>query len=496
MSVILALDQGTTSSRAIVFDAAGAILAVAQKEFTQVFPRPGWVEHDPEEIWATQIAVAHEALARARIHARDVAAIGVANQRETTVVWDRASGRALCNAIVWQDRRTAAVCDALKAGGLEARVAAKTGLVLDAYFSATKLGWILDNVPGARARAEAGELAFGTIDSWLIWKLSAGAAHVTDVSNASRTLLLDIHSGSWDDELLAIFGIPERVLPVVCPSSGVVAETATGLFGARIPIAGIAGDQQAALFGQRCVTPGTVKNTYGTGCFMLMHTGEQPVPSRNKLLTTAACQSGSRPEYALEGSVFIAGAVVQWLRDGLGIIKSSADIERLAASVADNGGVYLVPAFAGTGSPHWDPYARGAILGLTRGSAAAHIARAALESIAYQTADVLHAMEDDSGISLAEMRVDGGAARNDMLMQFQADLLGVPVVRPKVTETTALGAAYLAGLAVGFWKDGKEIGAQWQAERCFEPGMSRDRVESLLAGWRKAVERAMNWAEE
>jgi glycerol kinase len=495
MSVILALDQGTTSSRAIVFDAAGAILAVAQKEFTQVFPRPGWVEHDPEEIWATQIAVAHEALARARIHARDVAAIGVANQRETTVVWDRASGRALCNAIVWQDRRTAAACDALKAGGLEPRVAAKTGLVLDAYFSGTKLGWILDNVPGARARAEAGELAFGTIDSWLIWKLTAGAAHVTDVSNASRTLLFDIHSGSWDGELLEIFGIPDRLLPVVCASSGVVAETATGLFAARIPIAGIAGDQQAALFGQRCVTPGTVKNTYGTGCFMLMHTGERPVPSRNKLLTTAACQSGSRPEYALEGSVFIAGAVVQWLRDGLGIIKSSADIERLAASVADNGGVYLVPAFAGTGSPHWDPYARGAILGLTRGSAAAHIARAALESIAYQTADVLHAMEADSGISLAEMRVDGGAARNDMLMQFQADLLGVPVVRPKVTETTALGAAYLAGLAVGFWKDAEEIGAQWRAEHCFEPGMSRDQVESLLAGWRKAVERSKNWAE-
>jgi glycerol kinase len=453
------------------------------------------VEHDPEEIWATQIAVAHEALARARIHARDVAAIGVANQRETTVVWDRASGRALCNAIVWQDRRTAAACDSLKAGGLESRVAAKTGLVLDAYFSGTKLGWTLDNVPGARARAEAGELAFGTIDSWLIWKLTAGAAHVTDVSNASRTLLFDIHSGSWDGELLEIFGIPDRLLPVVCASSGVVAETATGLFAARIPIAGIAGDQQAALFGQRCVTPGTVKNTYGTGCFMLMHTGERPVPSRNKLLTTAACQSGSRPEYALEGSVFIAGAVVQWLRDGLGIIKSSADIERLAASVADNGGVYLVPAFAGTGSPHWDPYARGAILGLTRGSAAAHIARAALESIAYQTADVLHAMEADSGISLAEMRVDGGAARNDMLMQFQADLLGVPVVRPKVTETTALGAAYLAGLAVGFWKDAEEIGAQWRAEHCFEPGMSRDQVESLLAGWRKAVERSKNWAE-
>jgi glycerol kinase len=495
MSVILALDQGTTSSRAIVFDAAGAILAVAQKEITQVFPRPGWVEHDPEEIWVTQIAVAHEALARARIQARDVAAIGVTNQRETTVVWDRASGQALCNAIVWQDRRTAAACDALKASGLEARVAAKTGLVLDAYFSATKLGWILDNVPGARARAEAGELAFGTIDSWLVWKLSAGAAHVTDVSNASRTLLYNIHTGGWDQELLEIFGIPDRLLPAVCASSGRVAETAAGLFAVRIPIAGIAGDQQAALFGQRCVTPGTVKNTYGTGCFMLMHTGERPVRSRNKLLTTAACQSGSRPEYALEGSVFIAGAVVQWLRDGLGIIKSSADIERLAASVADNGGVYLVPAFAGTGSPHWDPYARGAILGLTRGSAAAHIARAALESIAYQTADVLHAMEADSGIKLAEMRVDGGAARNDMLMQFQADLLGVPVVRPKVTETTALGAAYLAGLAVGFWKDGEEIGAQWQAERRFEPGMTRDRVESLLAGWRKAVERAMNWAE-
>jgi glycerol kinase len=495
MSVILALDQGTTSSRAIVFDAAGAILAVAQKELTQVFPRPGWVEHDPEEIWVTQIAVAHEALARARIQARDVAAIGVTNQRETTVVWDRASGQALCNAIVWQDRRTAAACDALKASGLEARVAAKTGLVLDAYFSATKLGWILDNVPGARARAEAGELAFGTIDSWLVWKLSAGAAHVTDVSNASRTLLYNIHTGGWDQELLEIFGIPDRLLPAVCASSGRVAETAAGLFAVRIPIAGIAGDQQAALFGQRCVTPGTVKNTYGTGCFMLMHTGERPVRSRNKLLTTAACQSGSRPEYALEGSVFIAGAVVQWLRDGLGIIKSSADIERLAASVADNGGVYLVPAFAGTGSPHWDPYARGAILGLTRGSAAAHIARAALESIAYQTADVLHAMEADSGIKLAEMRVDGGAARNDMLMQFQADLLGVPVVRPKVTETTALGAAYLAGLAVGFWKDGEEIGAQWQAERRFEPGMTRDRVESLLAGWRKAVERAMNWAE-
>jgi len=496
MSVILALDQGTTSSRAIVFDAKGAILAVAQKEFTQVFPRPGWVEHDPEEIWVTQVTVAHEALARAGVQARNVAAIGITNQRETTVVWERRTGRPLYNAIVWQDRRTAAVCDALKARGLEARISAKTGLLLDAYFSATKLGWILDNVPGARARAEAGELAFGTIDTWLVWKLTAGAAHVTDPSNASRTLLYDIHAGRWDPELLEIFGIPDRVLPEVRASSGVVARTAEGLFAARIPIAGIAGDQQAALFGQRCVTPGTAKNTYGTGCFMLMHTGTRPVASRNKLLTTAACQTGGGPEYALEGSVFIAGAVVQWLRDGLGIIKSSADIERLAASVADNGGVYLVPAFAGTGSPHWDPYARGAILGLTRGSAAAHIARAALESIAYQTADVLHAMEADSGIELAEMRVDGGAAKNNMLMQFQADLLGVPVVRPKITETTALGAAYLAGLAVGFWQDSEELGAQWRVERAFEPGMSRDRVEGLLAGWRKAVERSKNWAEE
>jgi len=496
MSVILALDQGTTSSRAIVFDAKGAILAVAQKEFTQVFPRPGWVEHDPEEIWVTQVTVAHEALARAGVQARNVAAIGITNQRETTVVWERRTGRPLYNAIVWQDRRTAAVCDALKARGLEARISAKTGLLLDAYFSATKLGWILDNVPGARARAEAGELAFGTIDTWLVWKLTAGAAHVTDPSNASRTLLYDIHAGRWDPELLEIFGIPDRVLPEVRASSGVVARTAEGLFAARIPIAGIAGDQQAALFGQRCVTPGAAKNTYGTGCFMLMHTGTRPVASRNKLLTTAACQTGGGPEYALEGSVFIAGAVVQWLRDGLGIIKSSADIERLAASVADNGGVYLVPAFAGTGSPHWDPYSRGAILGLTRGSAAAHIARAALESIAYQTADVLHAMEADSGIELAEMRVDGGAAKNNMLMQFQADLLGVPVVRPMITETTALGAAYLAGLAVGFWQDSEELGAQWRVERAFEPGMSRDRVEGLLAGWRKAVERSKNWAEE
>jgi len=494
MNFILALDQGTTSSRAIVFDAAGAIRAVAQKEFAQHFPRPGWVEHDPEEIWATQVAVAGEAIARAGIHAGDVAAIGITNQRETTVVWDRASGRPAYNAIVWQDRRTAAACDALKARGLEARVTAKTGLVLDSYFSGTKLAWILDSVPGARIAAEAGRLAFGTIDSWLIWKLSGGAAHVTDVTNASRTLLYNIHTGSWDEELLEMLRIPRCVLPEVRPSSGLVATTTTAVFAARIPIAGIAGDQQAALFGQRCVVPGMIKNTYGTGCFMLMHTGETPVRSRNKLLTTAACRTGAAPEYALEGSVFIGGAVVQWLRDGLGIIRKSEDVEALANSVSDNGGIYFVPAFAGLGSPHWDPYARGAILGLTRGSAAAHIARAALESIAYQTADVLHAMEADSRIRRAEMRVDGGAARNDMLMQFQADLLGVPVVRPKITETTALGAAYLAGLAVGFWKDGEEIGAQWQAEHSFEPGMSRDRVETLMAGWRKAVERAKNWA--
>ncbi|HSE01377.1 MAG TPA: glycerol kinase GlpK [Burkholderiales bacterium] len=494
MSVILALDQGTTSSRAIVFDAKGANLAVAQKEFTQVFPRPGWVEHDPEEIWVTQVTVAHEALARAGVQAGNVAAIGITNQRETTVVWERKTGRPLCNAIVWQDRRTAAACDALKARGLETRVTEKTGLVLDPYFSGTKLAWILDNVPGARAAAEGGRLAFGTVDSWLVWKLSGGAAHVTDVTNASRTLLYDIHAGSWDEELLEIFRVPRAVLPEVRPSSGVVAETAAGLFAVRIPVAGIAGDQQAALFGQRCVTPGTAKNTYGTGCFMLMHTGQHPVPSRNKLLTTAACQTGSRPEYALEGSIFIAGAVVQWLRDGLGIIRSSSEIESLAAGAADSGGVYFVPAFAGLGSPHWDPYARGAILGLTRGSTAAHVARAALESIAYQSADLLHAMEADSGTKLAEMRVDGGAVRNDMLMQFQADLLGVPVVRPKITETTALGAAYLAGLAVGYWKEGAEIDRQWQAERRFAPGMSRDQVESLLAGWRKAVERAKNWA--
>ena len=495
MKTILALDQGTTSSRAIVFDAGGSILAVAQKEFTQIFPKPGWVEHNPEEIWATQIAVAIEALARANVPARDVAAIGITNQRETTIAWERVTGRPVCNAIVWQDRRTAAACDALKARDLEPMVAGKTGLVIDAYFSATKLAWILDNVAGARAAAEAGRLAFGTVDSWLIWKLTGGTEHVTDVSNASRTMLYNIHSGAWDEELLALFGLPPGMLPRVAPSSGVVAETAAGMFDAPIPIAGMAGDQQAALFGQRCIAPGMVKNTYGTGCFMLMHTGTRPVRSRSGLVTTAACPSGNAREYALEGSVFIAGAVVQWLRDGLGIIRSSSEIEALAAGAADNGGVYFVPAFAGLGSPHWDPYARGAIIGLTRGTGRGHIARAALESIAYQTADVLAAMEADSGITLKELRVDGGAARNDLLMQFQADVLGVPVVRPRITETTALGAAYLAGLAVAYWKNADVLGAQWQAERVFEPRMDRGRAQLLLAGWRKAVERSKDWEE-
>jgi glycerol kinase len=493
MSFILALDEGTTSARAIVFDHAGTIRSVAQKEFTQIFPQPGWVEHDPDEIWAAQVAVAAEAMARAGIHARDIAAIGITNQRETTIAWDRASGEPIHNAIVWQDRRTAGYCDQLKAAGHERLIADKTGLVIDAYFAGTKLKWLLDNVPGARDKAAQGQLAFGTVDAWLIWKLSGGA-HLTDPSNASRTLFYNLHTGAWDEEMLDLFGVPRSVLPEICPSSAVVARTAGELFAARIPIAGIAGDQQAALFGQRCVAPGMVKNTYGTGCFMLMHTGERPVASRNKLITTAACPTGARLEYALEGSVFVAGAVVQWLRDGLGLIKSSAEVEHLAASVADNGGVYFVPAFTGVGSPHWDPYARGMIHGLSRGATAGHIARAALESIAYQTADVLHAMERDAGISLSELRVDGGAARNDMLMQFQADLLGVPVVRPDVTETTALGAAYLAGLAVGYWKDAGEIAAQWRVDCAFEPGADDGRSKALMAGWHRALERAKNWA--
>ncbi len=495
MPFILALDQGTTSSRAIVFDHAGAIRAVAQKEFRQIFPQPGWVEHDPNEIWETQIGVAVEAMARAGIAARDIAAIGITNQRETTVVWERATGLPVYNAIVWQDRRTAGKCDELKARGHEPLFTARTGLVLDAYFAGTKLAWILENVPGARKQSENGDLAFGTVDSWLVWKLSGGAAHVTDASNASRTLLYDIGRGDWDDELLALLSVPRAMLPAVVASSGIVTETAAELFAARIPIAGIGGDQQAALFGQRCIVPGMVKNTYGTGCFMLMHTGGKPVRSRNKLLATTAWRIGGRDEYALEGSVFIAGAVVQWLRDSLGIIKSSAEVEVLAASVPDSGGVYFVPAFVGLGSPHWDPYARGAIMGLTRGAAAGHIARAALESIAYQTVDVLHAMEADAGIRLNELRVDGGATQNDLLMQFQADVLGVPVVRPKVYETTALGAAYLAGLGAGFWRDDGEIAAQWQTDRVFEPAMARGEADRLMEQWGRAVERAKAWAE-
>jgi glycerol kinase len=494
VSFILALDQGTTSSRAIVFDRAGAIKAAAQKEFRQIFPQPGWVEHDAGEIWETQAGVAAEAIVRAGITARDIAAIGITNQRETTVVWDRGSGTPICNAIVWQDRRTASLCDELKAGGHATLFADRTGLVLDAYFSGTKLRWILDHVAGARARAAAGALAFGTIDSWLIWKLSGGKSHVTDASNASRTMLFNIHTGDWDDDLLRLLDIPRAVLPQVVASSGAVAETAGALFAARIPIAGIAGDQQAALFGQRCVTPGMVKNTYGTGCFMLMHTGSNPVRSHNQLLTTTAWRIAGKDEYALEGSVFIAGAVVQWLRDSLGIIKTSSEVETLAASAPDNGGVYFVPAFAGLGSPHWDPYARGTIIGLTRGTGAAHIARAALESIAYQTADVLRAMESDSGIKLSELRVDGGATQNDLLMQFQADVLGVRVVRPKVFETTALGAAYLAGLAVGYWKDAEEISAQWQTDRAFEPAMPRTRASQLMEEWSRALARTKQWA--
>ena len=473
----------------MVFDHAGSVYAMAQREFRQIFPQPGWVEHDAMEIWETQLAVAREALAKAGLSARDIAAIGISNQRETTVVWDRATGVPIHNAIVWQDRRTAGFCDELKAAGHGAEITQRTGLLLDAYFSATKIKWLLDNVPQARAMAQAGRLAFGTIDTWLLWQLSGGTVHATDGSNASRTLLYNLRDGAWDDTLLERFDVPRSVLPKIVRSSSIAAHTASEWFGTPIPIAGIAGDQQAALFGQRCVTPGRVKNTYGTGCFMLMHTGSDIVQSKNQLLTTCAAQPGERPQYALEGSVFVAGAVVQWLRDGLGIIKSAAEVEPLARSVNDNGGVYFVPAFAGLGSPHWDPYARGNISGLTRGSTAAHIARAALESIAYQTADVLEAMQADSGITITELRVDGGASRNDFLMQFQADILGVPVVRPRVTETTALGAAYLAGLAVGYWSNADEIDRQWQVERRFEPAIVEAKVQAR-AEWKRALERA------
>jgi len=493
MKHILALDQGTTSSRAIVFDHAGAIVAVAQQEFRQIFPQPGWVEHDAAEIWASQSGVAAAALQKAGLTASDIAALGITNQRETTVVWDRATGRPICNAIVWQDRRTAGACDRLRRAGHAPLIRRKTGLVLDAYFSGTKLAWILQNIPGAKARARRGELAFGTIDSWLVWHLTGGRVHVTDVSNASRTMLFNLKTCDWDDDLLALFGIPRSLLPQVRDSSEVYGETT--LFGGAIPIAGIAGDQQAALFGQACTQPGLVKNTYGTGCFMLMHTGTKPIVSKNNLLTTVAWRIGGRTEYALEGSIFIAGAVVQWLRDGLGIIKTSAEVEALAASVPDNGGVYLVPAFAGLGAPHWDQYARGLLAGVTRGTTAAHLARAALEGIAYQVHDVLRAMQSDSGLKLKELRVDGGACANNLLMQFQADLLGVPVVRPRVAETTALGAAYLAGLAVGYWKNPAEIAAQWQADRRFRPAMKPAARNRLLAGWTKALARSQHWID-
>ena len=488
MKHILAIDQGTTSSRAILFDHAGSIVAVAQKEFPQIFPKPGWVEHDPRDIWSSQAGVAAEALTKARVRAEDIAAIGITNQRETAVVWDRATGEPIMNAIVWQDRRTAAICDRMRKQKLERVIRRKTGLVIDAYFSATKVQWMLENVKGAKAKAKAGELAFGTVDSWLVWNLTGGKVHVTDVSNASRTMLFDIAKGQWDDELLEIFGVPRSMLPEVRSSSEVYGHTE--LLGTLVPIAGIAGDQQAALFGQACLKPGMVKNTYGTGCFMLMNTGTKRIASKHNLLTTIAWRIGDRTEYALEGSIFIAGAVVQWLRDGLEFFRSAPEIEALAAVVEDTGGVYLVPAFAGLGAPHWDPHARGTIVGLTRGTTKAHVARAALEGIALQVMDVLKAMEADAGIKLKELRVDGGASANDLLMQLQADLLNVPVVRPKVLETTALGAAYLAGLAVGFWKNEAEISKQWQTDRRFKSGMKSAARSRIVEGWERALKQA------
>ncbi len=495
MSVVLALDQGTTSSRAILFDHAGAVCGVAQKEFKQIFPQSGWVEHDPREIWSSQLEVARNALANSGLKASDITAIGITNQRETTVVWDRRTGEPIYNAIVWQDRRTASFCDELKRDGHADLIRRRSGLVIDAYFSGSKVRWLLDHVPGARERARRGELAFGTIDTWLVWKLTGGALHITDPSNASRTMMFDLHTGQWSDELLRVLDVPRELLPEVRSSSELYGHTARDIFGAPIAIGGIAGDQQAALFGQNCFTRGLAKNTFGTGCFMLMNIGAQPTPSQHRLLTTVAWKANGRTDYALEGSVFIGGAVVQWLRDGLGLIKSSVDVEALAGSVADSGGVYLVPAFAGLGAPHWDQYARGTITGLTRGTTAGHIARAALEGIAFQVADVLEVMKEDSGIAVNELRVDGGASGNNLLMQFQADILGVPVVRPKVVETTALGAAYLAGLAVGFWKDRAEVQKAWQKDRAFEPQKSADEVAHRRSRWAEALKRALEWEE-
>ncbi|CAN5908000.1 glycerol kinase GlpK [soil metagenome] len=493
---ILALDQGTTSSRAMLFDRAGAVCGVAQKEFEQHYPQPGWVEHDPDDLWTSQLEVMTEVVAKAGISWNSVAALGVANQRETTLLWDRATGEPVHNAIVWQDRRTANFVDTLKADGLEPTFQAKTGLVLDTYFSGSKLHWLLEHVPGARERAENGDLAFGTVDSWLVYKLTGGKVHVTDVSNASRTLLFNIHTLAWDAELLGVLNIPAALLPEVKSSAEVVGEAEIPNSSVTLPIAGLAGDQQAATFGQACFAKGQGKNTYGTGAFMVLNTGAEAVASAHKLLTTVAWQTPAGLTYALEGSVFVAGAVVQWLRDGLGIIKTFEEVEGLAASVPDNGGVYFVPAFAGLGAPHWDPYARGAVLGLTRGSTAAHLARAALESVAYQVADIVDAMRADSGVPLDELRVDGGAANNDLLLQFQADLLGVSVVRPEITETTALGAAYLAGLAVGFWSGQDEIAAQWRVAKRFEPGLAAGARATLRDRWNDALSRAKAWAEE
>lgn len=493
---ILALDQGTTSSRAIIFNHKGEIVALSQRPFEQMFPKPGWVEHDASEIWYSQSSVAAEAIARANLTGKEIAAIGITNQRETTVVWDKETGLPIYNAIVWQDRRTARYCDELKAQGLDPKIREKTGLVIDAYFSATKVKWILDNVDGARDRAEKGKLCFGTIDSWLTWKFTRGKMHITDVTNASRTMLFNINTMEWDKDLLSIFNIPANMLPEVKQSSEIYGETATTLFATKIPIAGIAGDQQAALFGQMCVEPGMAKNTYGTGCFLLMNTGDKPVLSKNNLITTVAWKINDKTTYALEGSVFVGGAAIQWLRDGLKIIDNSAESETMAESVADNGGVYFVPALTGLGAPHWDQYARGAIFGITRGTTAAHIARAALEGIAFQVHELLSAMEADSGKKTIELRVDGGAVANNRLMQFQSDIFSSNVIRPKVLETTALGAAYLAGLAVGYWKDIDEIKQQWAVDRQFEPSMKKEDVCNLIRYWTKAVERSKNWIEE
>jgi len=493
---ILSLDQGTTSSRAVIFDKGGNIISIAQKEFTQIFPQPGWVEHNANEIWSTQLGVATEAISKAGLDIHDIAAIGITNQRETAVVWDRLTHQPIYNAIVWQDRRTAAYCDQLKKDGTAEMIKTKTGLVTDAYFSGTKVKWILENVPGAKSKAENGDLCFGTIDSWLLWKLTNGKVHFTDVSNASRTLLFNIHEMQWDTDLLKLFGIPLSMLPEVRSSSEVYGYTQNLLTATSVPICGIAGDQQSALFGQMCSQPGMVKNTYGTGCFMLMNTGDKAVPSKNNLLTTVAWKINGQVQYALEGSVFIAGAVVQWLRDGLRLIHSSAEVETLALQVDDNGGVYMVPAFTGLGAPYWNQHARGTIVGITRGSTNAHIARAALESIAFQTADVLKAMEADAGLSIKELRVDGGATVNNQLMQFQSDLLDTLVIRPSITETTALGAAYLAGLAVGYWNDIAEVEKYWQKERSFTPSMEAGRRDDLQKNWKRAIRSAQAWADE